>query len=842
MIGLVIVSHSTQLAAGVCALVAQVGAAQVPVAAAGGLADDPNVLGTDPLYVQTAIESVYSEDGVVVLMDLGSALLSAETAVELLAETRRPHVHLCAAPLVEGAVAAATQIAAGAGLERVLAEAQGALRAKAIQLGSVPLSQPPTDAAAQAVEDQADLKTSAAEPTAHELGVTVGNRLGLHARPAAQLVQTAARFNAHTSLRNETTGGPPIDARSINQVMALGARQGHRLVLSAVGPDADAALAALSGLFEAMFGEPDTPSAAEAQPATAGRTPAAGTWSATPIAPGIAVGPLAHYRPAAPVVAAPPAGTPEEEWGRLQAAIGAARTDIERSRNQTEQHAGAAQAAIFDAHLLFLDDPTLQADVRRALFEGGQSAAVAWQNAVERAAAALHALEDAYQRERADDVADVGRLVLQQLGGAAPGHPDLAEPAILVARRLSPSDISALDPTMVLGLCADFGSPVSHSAILARGLGIPAVMGIEATLSRLAEGTPVALDGGSGQVWVAPDEGQLAEIQAARQTWLARVRTALPRAHAPARTRDGRPVEVVANVGSLAEVRAALANGADGVGVLRTEFLFSNRPTAPSEEEQLAAYAAIVDVLGERPCIIRTLDVGGDKPLPYLPVEREANPFLGWRGIRIGLEHPELLKTQLRAILRASLGHRVKVMFPMVALPTEVCAARAVLAAAQAELRNAGIPFDERMEVGIMVEVPSAVVVADRLARAVDFFSIGTNDLSQYMMAADRTSPRVAALADGRQPAVLRAVQQVVQAAHNADIWAGLCGELAGDSLAVPLWLGMGLDELSVNPAAVPAIKAAIVDTTVPEAEAALAAALELDSAEAVAECLRTAN
>lgn len=842
MIGLVIVSHSTELAAGVCALVAQLGGGRVPAAAAGGIESDPAVLGTDPLRVQAAIESVYCDDEVVVLMDLGSALLSAEMAVELLPEARRPHVHLCAAPLVEGAVAAATQIAAGADLERVLAEAQGALAAKAAQLGSTPVAECHSDTAAPGVDGPPEPYAAVVEPTGLERSVTVHNRLGLHARPAAQVVQTAARFNVRLSLRNATTGNPPADARSINQVMALGARQGHRLALSAVGPEANAALDALSGLFESAFGETDAPPGTKARPVAAVPAPAAGMLSATPIAPGIAVGPLAHYRPATPDLVPHPAGAPEEEWRRLQGAIGVARTDIEAARRQAAQHAGATEAAIFDAHLLFLDDPTLLEAVRRAIFDAGLSAGVAWQRAVENAAAALGALEDAYQRERAADVGDVGGQVLRQLGGVAPGRLDLAEPAIVIARRLSPSDICTLDPTRVLGLCADFGSPVSHVAILARSLGIPAVMGAEATLAGLPEGTLVALDGGGGRVWVDPDAGLTAELHAARQAWAASAQVDRSDAHLPARTRDGRTVEVVANVGSLAETRVALANGADGVGVLRTEFLFMNRPLAPSEEEQVVAYAAIVDLLGERPCIIRTLDVGGDKPLPYLPVEREANPFLGWRGIRISLAHPDLLKTQLRAVLRASPGHHVKVMFPMVASLSEVLAARALLTAAQTELSSAGIAFDAGMEVGIMIEVPSAAMVADRLARAVDFFSIGTNDLSQYLMAADRTSPRVAALAEGLPPALLRTVQRIVQAAHSAGIWCGLCGELASDPLAVPLWLGMGIDELSVNPAATPAIKAAIARLTSSGAEAVLAAALELDSAEAVAERLRPAS
>ena len=377
------------------------------------------------------------------------------------------------------------------------------------------------------------------------------------------------------------------------------------------------------------------------------------------------------------------------------------------------------------------------------------------------------------------------------------------------------------------------GSPLSHSAILARALGIPALMGVEAQLAGLADGTLVALDGERGRVWVQPDDAQLAELRSRAEGWLAGREAMRASSRSPARTRDGRRVEVVANIGSLAEARLALANGAEGVGVLRTEFLFLNRPDAPTEEEQYVAYAAIAEVLGERPLTIRTLDIGGDKPLPYLVLERESNPFLGLRGIRISLERPDLLRTQLRAILRAGAGHQVKVMFPMVSSPVEVRAARALLAEAQAELLHAGVPFAESTETGIMVEVPAVITMADRLAGEVQFFSIGTNDLSQYLMAADRTNARVAGLADDLQPAVLRSVYRVAQAAHAAGIWVGLCGELAGDPLAVPLLVGMGLDELSANPAAIPAVKQAIARVTLAESQTLLAA-LDLDSADAV--------
>jgi phosphocarrier protein FPr len=470
--------------------------------------------------------------------------------------------------------------------------------------------------------------------------------------------------------------------------------------------------------------------------------------------------------------------------------------------------------------------------------------------------AVYRALDDPYLQERSADVLDVGQRVLRLLIGdmpAAPGAIAGETPvlrlspvgylshkgetgAILVAAELTPSEVAQLDPTKVSGICTGKGSATSHSAILAKSLGIPAVFGVGAELSRIEDGTPLALDGGSGCLWACPDDAQVRELQAK----LGGSATAGHKTAAlqPAITQDGRKVKVMANIFGVADAKIAAGAGAEGVGLLRSEFLYLERTQAPGEEEQLQVYEAIAEILGTRPLTVRTLDAGGDKPIPYLNLEQEANPFLGWRGIRFLLDCPDLLKTQLRAILRASAGHAIKVMFPTIASVREIRAAKEILAAAREQLRSAGIPFDEKMEVGIMVEVPAAVAVADRLAAEVDFFSIGTNDLSQYVMAADRTNAKVATLADAFEPAVLRMIQQTVQAAHSAGIWVGVCGELASHPEATPILLGLGVDELSVSAPAIPEVKAAISRLTVAEAEAIAGAVLQLDSAEAVRECV----
>ncbi|MEH1919263.1 phosphoenolpyruvate--protein phosphotransferase [Nostoc sp.] len=825
MIGIVIVSHSKQLALGVRELAAQMVQGQVPIAVAAGIEDPENPLGTDPIQVYEAIASVFSDDGVLVLMDLGSALLSAEMAIEFLPEAQQEKVYLCEAPLVEGAIAAVVAAAAGRDIHQVMAEARGALLAKATQLGVV--SRPPLSVVTP-------ITTNIESPTP-EIRLIVSNRLGLHARPAAQFVATAARFQSQILVQNLTRNTELVRGNSINQVTTLGVRQGHELLITATGSDADQALSALQALFANNFGEDNvalnSPPAFhhEVAPATHGQL------SGIAASPGVAIAPVVHYQPTHIAITEYHVDDPDAEWQRLQAAINIARQEIQAVFSQASLQIGDAEAAIFDAQLLFLEDPVLLEVAHQRILENHINAEAAWQAVVDEVATSYRALEDSYLQERVDDVVDVGRRVLRLLAGNAAANLHLESPAILVATDLTPSDTAGLDPTKVLGICTTSGSATSHSAIIARTLGIPAVLGVDAQVLHLADGTLMALDGESGRAWVEPESDILDLLAAKQSAWQTAQQEARATAHQPAITRDGRQVSVFANIGSINDVQVAVASGAEGVGLLRTEFLYLDRTSAPTEEEQLLVYQAIAQVLANRPLIIRTLDVGGDKPLPYLRVGfPEANPFLGWRGIRFCLDHLDLFKTQLRAILRASVGHQIKIMLPMIATVTEVRAAKVILGEVQAELNQAGISFDAAMKVGIMVEVPSAVAIADQLAAEVDFFSIGTNDLSQYVMASDRTNPRVANLVDALHPAILRMVQQTVQAAHAAGISVGLCGELAADTFATPILLGLGLDELSVNPQSIPRVKQAIARLSIVESEAIAASALQQDSAEHV--------
>lgn len=832
MVGIVIVSHSHQLAQGVRELVDQMVQGKVPLAVAAGIDDAENPLGTDAMQVYEAIASVYSNDGVLVLMDLGSALMSAEMALEFLSEEQRENVKLCEAPLVEGAIAAAVAAAAGSNIEQVIAEAREALAAKAAQLGVG------TRHASSIIDDEKESQDK--EQGIKEIRLTIRNQLGLHARPAAKFVATVARFQSKVRVRNVTRDTDYVRADSINQVATLGVRQGHEIAINAQGDDVDDALAALQALVEAKFGEDDTAlkSLPIKSPAPTVTSSLPHSLQGIPASPGVAIAPIFHYRLAHIQVEQLCVEDVEAEWQRLQTAIQTAKQEILALQMQSTTQISDSEAAIFDAHLLFLADPALIEPVRQQIFEQHQNAEFAWQTTVDRLVASYRTLEDTYLQQRANDVIDVEQRVLRSLSGNTPNALDINQPSILVATDLTPSDTAQLDRTKVLGICTTLGSATSHTAILARTLGIPAVVGVVPEVLNLTNGTLLAIDGENGKVWIQPGSDTLAALQAKQDARNTAQQKAQATAQAPALARDGKRVNVLANISGIADAQVAIERGAEGVGLLRTEFLYLDRSSAPTEDEQLEIYQAIAQILDKRPLIVRTLDVGGDKPLSYLGLQSEANPFLGWRGIRFCLEKSDIFKTQLRAILRSSPGHEIKIMLPMIATVEEVRAAKAMIAEVQNELRRTSIPFDEAIELGIMIEVPAAVAIADRLAAEVDFFSIGTNDLSQYTMAADRTNPRVSTLADALQPSVLRMIHQTVQAGHTAGIWVGLCGELAADPLAVPILLGLGLDELSLNSQSIPEIKQIITQLTVAEAQAIAATALKLDSASQVRDLL----
>ena len=832
MVGLVIVSHSRALAEALAGLVHQVSLTDVPLAIAAGIGPDREEFGTDAIEIVEAIQSVYSEDGVVILMDLGSAILSAEMALELLPEEMRAKIRFCAAPLVEGAIAAAVQAGLGSDRDTVCQEAQQALLPKIEHLAGAAEPSP------AGLEDLADLPAEEFkdEETAREVTLTLKNLHGLHARPAARFVQTAGAFDADIKVRNLSTGKGPVAAKSLNALATLGAVREHQIQIFATGAEAEEALRALSQLVEENFGE--RVEAEDVEPARVTAPPSEkveeGAMPAVPVSDGVAIAKFFRYQPPLPDIPEEGAKYPKQEWERFEEAIEATRRVIQKRRQELEAAVGEEQAAIFDAHQLILQDPELLDQVHERIFHDQENAAAAWHKSITQVAATYQALDDPYLQQRATDVFDVGNQVLFALAGKSVAAPiQFSEPVILFASELTPTETSQLDMSQVLGLITVGGGPTSHSAILARAMGIPAVAGAAPSLERLPGGTRVGLDGFEGLVWVDPAEEAVEKLQARREAWLEQRDRLLEVSHQPAVTQDGRRVEVAANVGNLMDAEMAVKNGAEAIGLLRTEFLFLTRETPPDEVEQLDALLQIGKVMGGRPVIVRTLDVGGDKALPYIDLPAEANPFLGVRAIRLSLRKPELFRTQLRAILRAAAEVNLRIMFPMIASVEEVQQARRLLEEVQKELQGEGLPHGWPIETGIMVEIPSAAVLSPILARQVDFFSIGTNDLTQYTLAAERGNPGLSNLADALHPAVLRLIQEVVKAAHQQGKWVGVCGELAGDPVAAPVLVGLGVDELSMNPGGIPQVKAVLRSIHAADSERLAEQVLESENAAA---------
>jgi len=527
-----------------------------------------------------------------------------------------------------------------------------------------------------------------------------------------------------------------------------------------------------------------------------------------PASRGISIGPVFQFVRQELVIDKEFSENPEQEFQRLETALQTAKKQLEVIYQKALGESSDADAEIFQAHIMILADPELLAEVKNKIECQKKTAESAMEEVCQAFSNMMAAMQDEYFAARATDIKDVGDRVLRILLGIAESPTkDLKEPAIIVADDLTPSDTVLLDKSLVVGFCTARGSATSHTAILARGLGIPAVAGTGAKLLKVSNQTKLILDGTKGEVLIDPSDKEIEDYKKRIASAEKIMAASLKDANNPAVTKDGKQFEIVANIGNVDGAKSAVEFGAEGVGLLRTEFLYLERAGLPTEEEQYQTYRAILDVFGEMPVILRTLDVGGDKEIPYMGLEMEGNPFLGQRALRLCLVRSDIFKPQLRAALRAGMDRNLKIMFPMVATAQEVRDARKILEECQQELKQEGKPFADDIEIGIMVEIPSAALVADQLAKEVDFFSIGTNDLSQYTMAADRTNPKVAHLSNAFYPAVLRLVREVIRAAHAEGKWVGMCGELAGEPLAAPILVGMGLDEFSMSPPMIPLIK-----------------------------------
>ena len=668
-----------------------------------------------------------------------------------------------------------------------------------------------------------------------QIELVIQNETGLHARPAKVLVNLAKQFKSSISLQH---GAKKANAKSMVSVLTLGAGRGSNITVMVDGVDEDQALTDIEAAIRAGLGDEDHEAPVEAKRAPLQKEAPAvvpqeaealepGVIKGVGAAPGIAVGPIFHFQQAQFDL------DKAETLMGLDEALKCAKEQLTELHQQMMDKKLGSEAAIFEAHRELLEDPELLQAVD-ARVTAGATSTKAWKSTIDEQAAAIAALNDPLLAARADDLRDVGKRVLRlMLGNGEKAASMPTTPVVVVARELSPSDTASFNPELVLGFGIVEGGPTSHIAILARALGLPAIVGVDESMLALEEKTPVILNGNDGTLTVNPAADVLERAKLSQKRWLEYRRFAQEQASLPAISQDGVHVDVTANAGSIADAAEALHMGADGIGLLRTEFLFLERTTGPSEDEQFSVYNAIAETMRTLPVIVRTLDIGGDKPLAYIQMKPELNPFLGERGIRLCLNRPELFREQLRAILRAAPSGNLKIMFPMVSDIVELRQARAII---EVLCRELDVP---PVQIGIMIEVPSAALMADVFAPEIDFFSIGTNDLTQYTLAMDRGNSALASKHDGLHPAVLRLIAMTIDAAHKYGKRADICGELGSDAAAIPILLGLGMDELSVSIPSVPTVKAQVRSLKIEDWRSLAREALNCSTAKEVRELVK---
>ncbi|PHM64567.1 phosphoenolpyruvate-protein phosphotransferase [Xenorhabdus stockiae] len=531
----------------------------------------------------------------------------------------------------------------------------------------------------------------------------------------------------------------------------------------------------------------------------------------------------------------------EQEISRFKQGRDKASAQLEVIKDTAEKNLGAEKAEIFEGHIMLLEDEELEQEIITLIKKNLATADAAVHSVIEDQAKALEELDDEYLKERAADVRDIGKRLLKNiLGMPIIDLGSIAEEVILVANDLTPSETAQLNLDKVLGFITDLGGRTSHTSIMARSLELPAIVGTTNATTQIKNGSYLILDAVNNHIYIDPSDTEIEQLKKIKNEYLSEKTELAKLKDLPAITLDGHQVEVCANIGTVRDIAGAERNGAEGVGLYRTEFLFMDRDSLPTEEEQFEAYKAVAESVGNQAVIIRTMDIGGDKELPYMNLPKEENPFLGWRAIRICLDRKEILHSQLRAILRASAFGKLRIMFPMIISVEEIRELKAELLMLKDQLRNENKAFDESIEVGIMVETPAAATIAKHLAKEVDFFSIGTNDLTQYTLAVDRGNELISHLYNPMSPAVLNLIKQVIDASHAEGKWTGMCGELAGDERATLLLLGMGLDEFSMSAISIPGIKKIIRNANYGDAKALAEQALTQPTAQELMELVDT--
>src|SRR5215469_876972 len=818
MVGLVLVSHSRRLAEATVDLIKRTIGPDISIAAAGGVGDDRSDLGTDALDIQEAILKVRSPEGVLVLMDMGSAILSAETAKELVSFEMTDPLVLCSAPLVEGSIAAAVQIQIGSALPEVTTAAQQGLAPKQEQLAdTVPPSQP-------ALPDEQELiPTGGISTEGKVLEVTIQNEHGLHLRPAANLIKTLAPFKATVQIQNLSAKRGPIAAKSLVDLARLQVRRGDQVRFSVAGSDQESALAAINGLVQTNFGDNATPAAKTAPPAAVPPT-----GQPFPVSAGIAIGRpifLEQLEPPVPSYAVADESAAAIEFEKLQGALNRAEKAFTNRFERLQTTLDPETLAILEAQRLILTDQTVIAEVQKRIHDQHENAAQAWHSVLSGLAAEQEAVSDEYLRARAADFREIRSLVLSELREDKEKLvlPDNGANAILVCDELTPSLADTIGSTVIQGVLQLHGGTTSHGAILARALRLPSIGGAASAGDQIRRAAYIAFDGEKGTLWIEPSPELRASIEAAQAASRSAFEAALSQSREPAKTKDDLPINIAANAGSREDVASAVRYGADSIGLFRSEFLFQKFDQLPSEEEQLCAYQDALAPFGSQLVTLRLLDIGGDKPLPFLAVPHEANPFLGVRGLRLLFQNPDFCRSHLRAVLRLAADHQVRILVPMVTDHSELVQLRRLFEDLHQELVSEKLPHTWPAPIGAMIETPSAAILADQIAAECDFLSFGTNDLTQYVLCAERGNPALNLYADALHPAVLRICQPAIEAAQKRKISVSVCGEIGSDLEAVPILLGLGLRDLSVTAAAVPNIKALVRELDVSQIATRLA-------------------
>lgn len=791
MVGIVIVSHSLTLAQGVRELAVEMTADKVKIEIAAGTQNIDAPIGTDPMAITQAMEKAYDTDGVVVLMDLGSAIMNAEIAVEFLEEQMQSKIYLCSAPLVEGTIAAAVQAMVGGSAQDVIREAKGAIKGKEKQIGDGEKKQSQNQRETQQEETKNCISFQ----------IVVPNKNGLHARPASKMVAMLSQTDAQVEV--SVDGEDWVQAKSINSLALLGAKKGDTLHFKASGNEREKAKEKMIAFAKDNFQDDDSKDKTQEKTTTITES------KKIPVSGGIGIGKATWIRQKQVEISSEKTQDKEKEVEDFLKAIGLSIEKIEQDKEKNKGKVADREMEIFDAHVSMLQDPEVREKVCQRIEKEESSWQRAWDTTCRELIERYQKSQNSYTRERALDIEDIRERVLRGTQ-KQPQEMDMdfREDVIVVATDIQPWQMMAMDTKYVKGIVLEKGNQNSHTSILARSMAIPAIAGLAEEIKEIEPGVEILINGDTAEIikdknsqrWIELERGKIQ-----KQEYEKKIKELSKK---EAYTKSGKKIEVMANISGAKDATLAFENGADAVGLFRTELLFMEKDKEPTIEEQVSQYTDIAKRLHGKTLTIRTLDVGGDKPLPYASKMQEENPFLGVRGVRYTMENKELFKRQLKAILIASEKcPNIQVMFPMISTIEEYQSAMQIVECCREELKAQGQEFNRQMKFGIMVEVPSVVMMAEEFAQKVDFFSIGTNDLSQYIMAMDRTNAKVKDMVRMGDKAVIKAIETVVKAGKKAKIPVCLCGEMAAEQSLTEKLLEVGIEKLSVNSVLVPQIK-----------------------------------